>query len=293
MTLHPGSARRTRSARSLEILPDANLALVSIPGEYVADEVTSLLERDLNVMIFSDNVSVDDELRLKQTAYDRGLLLMGPDCGTAAIKGVPLAFANVVTDGNIGIVGASGTGTQEVMSQIDQLGGGISNVIGLGGRDLGAEIGGIMCLQALATLENDPATSTIVIVSKPPAPAVRERIEHYAQQLTKRVVAASSARSPPSSSGETSPSRTHSRKLLPERSNSRVGARRRSAPPSGGSRACTPGGRWRTKRRCSSVTRSIWMTTIRLIPGATSCARTGTRSSTLATTPTHAVDHIR
>ena len=94
---------------------------------------------------------------------------MGPDCGTAAIRGVPLAFANVVTDGNIGIVGAAGTGTQEVMSQIDQLGGGISNVIGLGGRDLGAEVGGIMCLQALAALDNDPATSTIVIVSKPPA----------------------------------------------------------------------------------------------------------------------------
>lgn len=174
--------------RALKIAPDANLALVSIPGEYVADEVAALLELDLNVMIFSDNVSVSDELALKKTARDRGLLVMGPDCGTAVIGGVPLAFANVVADGNIGIAGASGTGIQEVMSQIDQLGGGISNAIGLGGRDLGSDIGGIMCLQALAALENDPATSTIVIVSKPPAPAVRERIENYAQHLTKQVV---------------------------------------------------------------------------------------------------------
>ncbi|MEP7157805.1 MAG: acyl-CoA synthetase FdrA [Chloroflexota bacterium] len=195
------SASGIRSAhslrRALEIAPDANLALVSIPGEYVADEVTKLLERDLNVMIFSDNVSVDDEIRLKQTALDRGLLLMGPDCGTAAIRGAPLAFANVVTDGNIGIAGASGTGSQELMAQIDQLGGGISNVIGLGGRDLDAEIGGIMCLQALAALEDDPATSTIVIVSKPPAAAVRARIEDYAQQLTKRVVAVFIGEKPP------------------------------------------------------------------------------------------------
>jgi FdrA protein len=184
-------------ARALRIVPDANLALVSIPGGYVADEVAELLEHDLNVMIFSDNVSLDDELRLKQTARDRGLLVMGPDCGTAAIRGVPLAFANVVMDGNIGIVGASGTGTQEVMSQVDALGGGISNVIGLGGRDLDDEIGGITCLQAVTALEDDPLTTVIVIVSKPPAPAVRERIENYAQQLTKRVVAVFIGERPP------------------------------------------------------------------------------------------------
>ena len=182
--------RAARSlSRALEIAPDANLALVSIPGQYVADEVAGLLERDLNVMIFSDNVSIEDELQLKRTAHERGLLLMGPDCGTASIHGVPLAFANAVSGGNIGIVGASGTGVQEVMAQIDQLGGGVSNAIGLGGRDLGADIGGIMCLQALATLENDPTTSTIVIISKPPAPAVRKRVESYAQRLTKPVVA--------------------------------------------------------------------------------------------------------
>jgi FdrA protein len=183
--------------RALEMVPDANLALVSIPGEHVADQVDELLERDLNVMIFSDNVSVDDEVRLKESARRRGLLLMGPDCGTAAIGGVPLAFANVVRAGDIGIVGASGTGTQEVMSQIDELGGGVSNVIGLGGRDLDDEVGGATCLQAMTALENDPLTSVIVIVSKPPAPAVRERIETYAQRLTKRVVAVFIGKRPP------------------------------------------------------------------------------------------------
>jgi FdrA protein len=175
--------------RALEMVPDINLALVSIPGEYVADQVDVLLGHDLNVMIFSDNVSLDDEVQLEESARRRGLLLMGPDCGTAAIGGVPLAFTNVVRAGSIGIVGASGTGTQEVMSQVDELGGGVSNVIGLGGRDLEDQVGGISCLQAMTALENDPLTSVIVIVSKPPAPLVRERIEGYAQRLTKRVVA--------------------------------------------------------------------------------------------------------
>lgn len=182
--------RTVRSlSRALKVSPDTNLALVSIPGEYVADEVAGLLEHDINVMIFSDNVSIADELQLKQTARERGLLVMGPDCGTASIHGVPLAFANVVSSGSIGIVGASGTGVQEVMAQIDQLGGGISNAIGLGGRDLSADIGGIMCLQALDVLDNDPATSTIVLISKPPASDVRQRVEKHAQQLSKPVVA--------------------------------------------------------------------------------------------------------
>lgn len=187
-----GALSGLRTVRSLDkalgIQPNANLALVSIPGEYVAGEVASLLARDLNVMIFSDNVSIDDELALKRVAHERGLLLMGPDCGTAAIGGVPLAFANLVRRGNIGIAGASGTGIQEVMSQIDQLGGGVSSAIGLGGRDLGDAIGGLMCLQALDALEADAATSTIVIISKPPAPSVRARIEEYANRLTKSVV---------------------------------------------------------------------------------------------------------
>ncbi len=174
--------------RSLALAPGANLALVSIPGEYVADEVAELLEHNLNVMIFSDNVAVEDELALKRSAAERGLLVMGPDCGTASIGGVPLAFANVVRRGAIGIAGASGTGTQEVMSQIDQLGGGVSSAIGLGGRDLGETIGGLSCLQALAALEADSETSTIVIVSKPPAPSVRTRIEEYARGLSKNVV---------------------------------------------------------------------------------------------------------
>ncbi|CAN5295303.1 hypothetical protein BH11ACT1_BH11ACT1_02860 [soil metagenome] len=187
-----GASSGIRTARSLGralvLAPSANLALVSIPGQYVAAQVAELLERDLNVMIFSDNVSVEDELALKRSAAERGLLVMGPDCGTASIGGVPLAFANVVRRGPIGIAGASGTGTQEVMSQIDQLGGGISSAIGLGGRDLGETIGGLSCLQALAALEADPETSTIVIVSKPPAPSVRARIEEYAHGLTKNVV---------------------------------------------------------------------------------------------------------
>lgn len=196
-----GASSGLRTARSLEralmLAPSANLALVSIPGEYVAAEVAALLERDLNVMIFSDNVSVEDELALKQSAAARGLLVMGPDCGTTSIGGVPLAFANVVRKGSIGIAGASGTGIQEVMSQIDLLGGGVSSAIGLGGRDLGETIGGLSCLQALAALEADPETSTIVIVSKPPAPSVRARVEECARGLTKNVVVVFLGERPP------------------------------------------------------------------------------------------------
>ena len=182
-----------RSARSLEralsIVGEANLALVSIPGEYVASEVHPLLDRDIHAFIFSDNVSIADEVALKRRARDRGLLVMGPDCGTGILGGLPLAFANAVHGGSIGLVGASGTGLQEVMVQIDRLGGGVSHAIGLGGRDLSADVKGITCLQALHALDADPATDVVVLIGKPPARGVREDVIGVAGSLSKPVVA--------------------------------------------------------------------------------------------------------
>jgi FdrA protein len=182
---------------ALSVLEGANLAIVSIPGDFAAAEARRLLERDINVFLFSDNVSVGDEVALKQLARDRGLLMMGPDCGTACIHGVPLGFANAVAEGNIGLVGASGTGLQEVMVQIDRLGGGVSHAIGLGGRDLTAAVGGLASVQALRTLEADAGTDAIVLVGKPPGPEVRARILRLAADLSKPVVAMLLGERPP------------------------------------------------------------------------------------------------
>jgi FdrA protein len=192
---------RLRSARSLEramsLAGDANLGLVSIPGEYVAAEVHALLDRNVHALVFSDNVSVEDEVALKRRARELGLLVMGPDCGTASLHGLPLAFANVVHEGSIGLVGASGTGLQEIMVQIDRLGGGVSHAIGVGGRDLSAEVGGITCLQALRALDADAATAAVVLVSKPPAAGVRDEVMSLAATLSTPVVAILLGEQPP------------------------------------------------------------------------------------------------
>jgi FdrA protein len=156
---------------------DANLVLISLPGEFAAREAKAALENDLNVMLFSDNVSVEDEIALKDLAVDKGLLMMGPDCGTAIINGYPLCFANVIAEGDIGIVGASGTGIQEVTCCIDDFGGGITQAIGTGGRDLKEpRIGGKMMLMGIEALKNDPKTAVIVVISKPPAREVAEKV---------------------------------------------------------------------------------------------------------------------
>jgi succinyl-CoA synthetase alpha subunit len=173
---------------AMDMQPDANMVVVSIPGKYAQEEVNKLLDNDLNVMLFSDNVSVEAELQLKQKAVEKGLLMMGPDCGTAIINGVPLAFANVVRKGKIGIVGASGTGTQEVSCIIDQLGEGVSQVIGTGGRDLKSEIGGLMMIQGIEALMEDPETEVITLISKPPAPEVAKKILELTKQTNKPVV---------------------------------------------------------------------------------------------------------
>jgi succinyl-CoA synthetase alpha subunit len=156
--------------------PDANLALVSVPGAYASAEAMKALALGLHVMLFSDNVPLADEVAIKRRARERGLLVMGPDCGTAIVNGVPLGFANAVRRGDIGLVAASGTGLQEVTCRIHNGGGGVSQALGTGGRDLHEAVGGITMLQGLAALADDAATRVIVLVSKPPAPAVARAV---------------------------------------------------------------------------------------------------------------------
>lgn len=169
-------------------LVTANLALVSTPGTYATAESIKALKRGLNVFLFSDNVSIEDEIELKALARSKGLLLMGPDCGTAILDGVPLGFANVVRPGTVGLVAASGTGLQQVSCLIDRFGGGVSQAIGVGGRDLDERVGGAMMLMGLERLAADPGTDVIVLISKPPAASVMARILSAAGQVDKPVV---------------------------------------------------------------------------------------------------------
>jgi len=169
--------------------PARNFALISVPGDYAASEAMKALRFGMDVMIFSDNVPVESELALKRFARERNLMVMGPDCGTAIVNGVPLGFANVIRRGPIGVVGASGTGMQEVTVRIHQLGSGVSQALGTGGHDLAAAIGGISMLQGLKALDEDPQTKVIVLVSKPPAPDVAAAVLRTAEACSKPVVA--------------------------------------------------------------------------------------------------------
>ena len=168
--------------------PQANLALVSVPGDYAAAEAMKALRLGLHVMLFSDNVALAEEAALKRFARERKLLVMGPDCGTAIIDGVPLGFANAVRRGAVGVVGASGTGTQQVTSLVHRGGGGVSHAIGTGGHDLHEEIGGITMLHGLDLLARDPDTRAIVLISKPPSPAVAREVIEAARRAGKPVV---------------------------------------------------------------------------------------------------------
>ncbi|HEY0739522.1 MAG TPA: hypothetical protein VGD69_31650, partial [Herpetosiphonaceae bacterium] len=165
------AAPRTLNA-ALKQLPDADLAVISVPGAFARREALQALRSGLNVLLFSDNVALEDEIELKRLARSKELLCMGPDCGTAILGGVGLCFANVVRRGTIGIVSASGTGAQEVSVLIDRYGGGISQLIGTGGRDLRPEVGGLMMRSGIELLARDEQTETILLISKPPHPEV-------------------------------------------------------------------------------------------------------------------------
>ena len=159
--------------KALELGEDASVAIFSIPGTHAALEIEKAIEEGKHVFCFSDNVALEDEVRLKQLAHEKGLLLMGPDCGTGIINGVPIAFTNAVRRGKIGVIGASGTGIQEVTTIIHKLGAGVIHAIGTGGRDLKEAVDGVTFKDSIALLEQDPDVEVIVAISKPPAARVR------------------------------------------------------------------------------------------------------------------------
>jgi succinyl-CoA synthetase alpha subunit len=174
---------------ALKDKPELNFALISIAGKYAAKETRKALNNNMNVMLFSDNVPLEDEIQLKELALQKNLLLMGPDCGTAIINGVPLGFANAVPRGNIGIVAAAGTGLQEVSSLLANHGLGISQAIGTGGRDVKEAVGGKMFVKALKMLAEDDETEVIILISKPPSDKVLEKITSDISLINKSVIA--------------------------------------------------------------------------------------------------------
>ncbi|HLE59502.1 MAG TPA: hypothetical protein VJA85_07635, partial [Candidatus Limnocylindria bacterium] len=187
----PGAEDRVAAATIAEgvgELSEPNLALISTPGTYASAEAFKALKRGMHVFLFSDNVPIEDEVELKALGLRKGLLVMGPDCGTAILDGVPLGFANAVRRGNVGLIGASGTGLQQVTCLLDALGAGVSQAIGVGGRDLHQEVGGAMMLAALDRLVADPGTAVVVLISKPPAAEVATRILDAAARAPKPVV---------------------------------------------------------------------------------------------------------
>ncbi|WP_228255019.1 FdrA family protein [Ornithinimicrobium avium] len=186
-------ARSRRTGTAEEVAPrtvgsaaarsGANLALISTPGRHAVADALDAVRSGLSVMLFSDNVSVEDEIRLKDAAAAADVLVMGPDCGTAVVGGAYLGFANVTRPGRFGVVAASGTGAQQVMCLLDLAGEGVSHVLGLGGRDLSDAVGGRSAKQALRALAADEATEHVIIVSKPASPAVVEELTALAGEL--------------------------------------------------------------------------------------------------------------
>ena len=187
-----GSSAQDYRPRSLEtaakMLPDANWVLVSVPGRYAARAARQAISTSKHVFLYSDNVSLEDEISLKQQAAQKGLLVMGPDCGTAIVNGIGLGFANKVRKGPIGVVAASGTGLQQVTVRIHQMGGGITHALGTGGRDLSEAVNASTARQGLDLMARDPDTKVIVVVSKPPSSKVANELIKAARAIRKPVV---------------------------------------------------------------------------------------------------------
>jgi len=179
-------SRLTDLDSALNMMPDANLVLLSIPGEHVKDISLKLIERGIHQQIFSDHVPIEDELEIKQMAVKNGVLILGPGSGTSIINGKGIGFSNVVKEGPVGVVAAAGTGLQEVITLLDHCGIGVKQGLGVGGSDPKEKIGGLMMLEGIKLLEKDPDIEVIGIVSKPPSASIQEKIINYISQDAKK-----------------------------------------------------------------------------------------------------------
>jgi FdrA protein len=175
---------RTVGAALSDLDAGSALAVISVPGPYAVAEAADAIAAGRSVLVFSDGVPVEHEVALKQAAHEAGVLVMGPDCGTAIVSGIALGFANVVRPGAVGLVAASGTGAQQVSCLLDAAGVGVSHVLGVGGRDLSEAVGGLATLDALAALDADEATERVLLVSKPPAPSVAAAVAAAGARLS-------------------------------------------------------------------------------------------------------------
>jgi len=182
-----GDAPPPRTLGTAAARSGANLALISVPGANAFVDAMDAVTSGVSVVLFSDNVSIEQEIALKDAAAAADVLVMGPDCGTAVVAGVALGFANLVRAGSIGLVAASGTGAQQVMCLLDIAGVGMSHCLGVGGRDLSSAVGGRSTRQALAALAADPSTESMIVVSKPPAADVLATVQAFAATLGKPV----------------------------------------------------------------------------------------------------------
>lgn len=182
----PAADRAPSLERAFEMLPDANLALISIPGEYVREIAYKIIDRGIHIHLFSDHVPIEDEVNIKKYAAERGVLILGPGAGTSIINGIAIAFANVVDKGPVGVVAAAGTGLQEVTALLDLVGIGTKHGLGVGGNDPKDAVGGIMTLESIKVLEAQPDIEVLALISKPPSPAVQEKIMNYIYENTKK-----------------------------------------------------------------------------------------------------------
>ena len=171
----------------------ANASLVFVPPPFAADSIMEAADGGIRYCVcITDGIPAQDMIQVKRYMMrypkERRMVLTGPNCAGTISPGkamLGIMPGHIFLQGNVGIVGRSGTLGYEAAQQLKDRGIGVSTSVGIGGDP----INGSSFRDILEEFENDPDTHVICMIGEIGGPQEAEAAAYIEAHMTKPVIA--------------------------------------------------------------------------------------------------------
>jgi len=172
----------------------AEASIVFVPPAYAADGIMEAAESGIKFCVsITDGIPTHDMIRVKRYLFARAkpedrMVLTGPNCAGTISPGkamLGIMPGHIYKQGNVGLIGRSGTLGYEAASQMKELGIGISTGVGIGGDP----INGSSFVEILKHFEKDDETEAVLIIGEIGGPQEAAAAEYFQKHMSKPMAA--------------------------------------------------------------------------------------------------------